>query len=356
MKIALICDTHVGVRGDSTFFLDLFSKFMSNVFVPKLEENNIKTVIHLGDLVDRRKYVNILTAYHVRKDFLVPLNLKGIDTHIIAGNHDVFHKNTNKINALRELVSDGEYFKNIKIYEGPRTLIFDSINIDFIPWICEDNYKETMEFINNSKSQICMGHLEIEKFPMYKGIPSEHGMSASVFEKYDMVMSGHYHTRSHAKNIWYLGSHGEFTWSDHNDPKGFHIFDTNTRELTFIENPYKVFKKIFYDDRKELNEIPKDLDSSIIKVIVSSKEDPYKFDKFISKIEKQNPIELQIVEDHLNLHLENDTNIIDEAESTLDIFKNYIGKLDLSPTMKEPLENLMVELYTEALSIEETWQ
>lgn len=354
MLIALITDTHWGVRGDNPFFLDLNKKFLDNTFFPKIEELNIKTCIHLGDLVDRRKYVNILTANRVRNDFLSPINDKNIKTHIIAGNHDCYHKNTNKINALQELV--GPSYSNINIYDSPYTLEFDGVSIDLIPWICDENYKETMEFISNSKSQICMGHLEIEKFPMYKGIPSEHGMSASVFEKYDMAMSGHYHTRSHAKNIWYLGSHGEFTWSDHNDPKGFHIFDTNNRELTFIENPYKVFKKIFYDDTKELNEIPKDLDSSIIKVVVSSKEDPYKFDKFISKIEKQNPIELQIVEDHLNLHLENETNIIDEAESTLDIFKNYIGKLDLSPTMKEPLENLMIELYTEALSIEETWQ
>lgn len=354
MRLALLTDTHWGVRGDNPFFLDLNKKFLDNTFFPKLEELNIKTCIHLGDLVDRRKYVNILTANRVRNDFLSPINDKGIKTHIIAGNHDCYHKNTNKINALQELV--GPSYSNINIYDSPYTLELDGLSIDLIPWICDENHKETMEFINNSKAQICMGHLEIEKFPMYKGIPSEHGMSASIFDKYDMVMSGHYHTRSHAKNIWYLGSHGEFTWSDHNDPKGFHIFDTNTRELTFIENPYRVFKKIFYDDRKELNEIPKDLGSSIIKVVVSSKEDPYKFDKFISKIEKQNPIELQIVEDHLNLHLENETNIIDEAESTLDIFKKYIGKLDLSPTMKEPLENLMVELYTEALSIEETWQ
>lgn len=354
MKLALLTDTHWGVRGDNPFFLDLNKKFLDNTFFPKLKELNIKTCIHLGDLVDRRKYVNILTANRVRNDFLKPLNDELIETHIIAGNHDCYFKNTNKINALQELV--GSAYNHINIYDSPETLEFDGVSIDLIPWICEDNYKETMDHIANSKAQICMGHLEIEKFPMYKGIPSEHGMSASVFEKYDMAMSGHYHTRSHAKNIWYLGSHGEFTWSDHNDPKGFHIFDTNTRELTFIENPYRVFKKIFYDDTKELPDITEDLSSSIIKVVISSKEDPYKFDKFIEVIEKQNPIELQIVEDHLNLHLENETNIIDEAESTLDIFKKYIGKLELSPTMKEPLEKLMVDLYIEAMSLEETWQ
>ena len=39
-------------------------------------------------------------------------------------------------------------------------------------------------------------------------------------------------------------------WSDYNCPKGFHIFDTETRELERIENPLKIFKKFMYDDTK----------------------------------------------------------------------------------------------------------
>ena len=32
-------------------------------------------------------------------------------------------------------------------------------------------------------------------------------------------------------------------------PRGFHIlFDTETRELEFIQNPYEMFHKIYYDD------------------------------------------------------------------------------------------------------------
>ena len=40
-------------------------------------------------------------------------------------------------------------------------------------------------------------------------------------------------------------------WSDYNCPKGFHIFDTDTRELERIENPLPIFKKLSYDDTKE---------------------------------------------------------------------------------------------------------
>lgn len=352
MKLALICDTHWGVRGDNLFFLDQNKKFLDNVFFPTLQQENIDTVIHLGDLVDRRKYVNILTASRVRSDFLDKLKDKQV--YILAGNHDCFYKNTNKVNALKELIED-KYNYNV-IDNEAKTLDFDSVPITLVPWICDDNQTAIFDHMNSTNAQICMGHFEIEKFPMYKGLPSDHGLHLDTFKKFDMVMSGHYHTRSQARNIWYLGAHAEFTWMDCNDPRGFHIFDTSTRELTFIENPYKVFRKLFYHEDKELPELGEYISSSIIKVVIQKKDDPYKFDKFIEKLELFNPIELQIVEDHLNLHLEEDTNIIDEAESTLDIFKKYIDKLDLSSSTKEPLNRLISELYTEAMSLEETWQ
>jgi len=351
MKIALITDTHWGVRNDSTLFLDLNKKFLDTVFFPELEKQNINTIIHLGDLVDRRKYVNILTATRVRQDFLDPLKERGMNVYIIAGNHDCFYKNTNKINALQELVLEPFHI----IDNDPLEVTFDGLNMLLVPWICDNNRGNILECIDNTTAQICMGHFEIEKFPMYKGMPSEYGDSPSMVQKFDMVMSGHYHTRSHAKNIWYLGAHAEFTWSDYNDPRGFHIFDTQTRELTFIENPYRVFHKIFYKD-SITPVIPDNVNTSIIKVVIQSKEDPYKFDNFIAELEAANPVELQIVEDHLNLHLEDESNIIDEAESTLDIFRKYIGKLEIQSSIKESLENLIVDLYTEAVSLEETWQ
>ena len=58
MKIALITDTHWGARNDNVIFSNYFRKFYDNIFFPLLEERNIKTLLHLGDVVDRRKYIN----------------------------------------------------------------------------------------------------------------------------------------------------------------------------------------------------------------------------------------------------------------------------------------------------------
>lgn len=356
MKIALITDTHYGVRNDNISFLDNSKKFFDEIFFPYIDDHSIGTVIHLGDIVDRRKFINIHTANRLKKDFLEPLSSRGIDFHLIIGNHDTYFKNTNEINAPRELIV-GKY-PGFKIYSNVATTVnFDGVAIAFIPWINSENRTETFEHLKATNAQIAMGHLEIQGFEMFKGSVVSHGDDRSVFDKFDIVMSGHFHHRSSDGHIYYLGSHAEFTWSDYDDPKGFHIFDTETRELEFVRNPYTMFKKIWYNDSDE-EFTKKKIDysqfkDSIVKVIVTCKNNPYWFDKFIENIETENPIQLQIVEDHLNLGFEEDEQqIIDEAESTLDIFKRYISNYEESSINKEKLTNKVIELYNEAMSVE----
>lgn len=356
MKLALITDTHWGVRNDNVAFLDNSKKFLDNTFFPYLDEHNIRTVIHLGDIVDRRKYININTARRLREDFLQPLSLREIDFHLIIGNHDTYFKNTNDVNSGRELIV-GRY-PTFKIYSNQAvTVDFDGLPILFIPWITSENKEETFNAIQKTNAQIAMGHLEIQGFEMFKGSIVSHGEDRSVFDKFDIVMSGHFHHKSTDGHIYYLGSHAEFTWSDYNDPRGFHIFDTETRELKFIQNPYRMFKKVWYndsdDDFLQTKVDYSQFKDSIVKVIVTCKNNPYWFDKFIENIETEEPIQLQIVEDHLNLDLaEDEQQIINEAESTLDIFKKYINSYDNDQISKEKLTNKVVELYNEAISLE----
>jgi len=353
MKIALITDTHWGVRNDNIAFMDNSKRFLDEVFFPYLDSNNVRTVVHLGDLVDRRKYINIRTANRLRQDFLEPLSNGGYDVHIIAGNHDTYFKNTNSVNALQELVV-GKY--NFKVYDQiPREVEFDNLTVLMLPWICDENRKISLEKIRSTPAQIVMGHLELAGFEMYRGSIVSHGDDRSLFDRFDSVLSGHYHHRSSDGTIHYLGSHAEFTWSDYDDPRGFHILDTETRDLTFIENPYKMFDKVWYDD-VTIGREPEGIDLSllkdkIIKIIVTNKTDPYKFDMFISQIEKVGVIDMQIVEDHLNLGIEEDSDILNEAESTIDIFKKYINGFELNVN-KQKLQDKVIDLYQEALTIE----
>ena len=103
MKIAIINDTHFGARGDSQIFFDYFMRFFDDVFFPYLEEHNIDTIIHAGDLMDRRKFINFNILNQVRTRFMDKLKSKNIKMHCILGNHDVYYRNTNEINSIREL-------------------------------------------------------------------------------------------------------------------------------------------------------------------------------------------------------------------------------------------------------------
>jgi DNA repair exonuclease SbcCD nuclease subunit len=352
MKLALITDTHWGIRNDHAAFMDNTKDFLDNIFFPYIDSNNISTVVHLGDILDRRKYVNINTARRLREDFLTPLKERNLDVHIITGNHDTYFKNTNDVNSIEELVV-GKF--NFKTYTDAAEVVFGGVPILFIPWICDDNRKQILNAIQTTKSQIVMGHLEIQGFEMHKGSIVSHGDDRHVFDKFDIVMSGHYHHRSSDGHIFYLGSHAEFYWSDYDDPRGFHIFDTETREITYIENPYKMFRKVWYNDADD-SFLQKKIDYSIyrgsmVKVIVTNKTNHYWFDKFIEQLENENPIDIQIVEDHLHLDLEENEDIVNEAESTLEIFKKYIENYELKNIDKDKLSKKIVDLYNEALSL-----
>lgn len=347
MLIGIITDTHWGIRGNNELFHDNNKLFLENVFFPTLDKENITTVIHLGDLVDKRKDINFNTANRLRNDFLEPLNNREIDTHIIVGNHDCYYKNTNSLNALNELV--GNHYNKIRYYNDVDEITIDGDKILLVPWICDENREKTFNRIGRTDAKICMGHLELVGFQMYKGSFSIEGDDPKDFNKFDIVLSGHYHHRSNSDNIYYLGSHSEFTWADYNDARGFHIFDTKTKKLRFIKNPYTVFKKIFFKNNEQNNE-DLNVKNCIVKVIVQSKENSYNFDKFIDDLEKQNPVELQIIEDQITINENND--LINEAESTIDIFKKYIKTNEFNNVDKHHLEKIIIELYHESLSLE----
>ncbi len=350
MRIALITDSHVGVRGDSQAFLDLHKRFLDETFFPYIDTNEIRTVVHLGDLLDKRKVTNNLTMYRLREDFLDPLQRRAVQLHMILGNHDLYYRNTHAVSSVKEILREYPF----EVYERPTERFFGDTGILFVPWICDENREETMTALSTSKCPIVLGHLEIRGFEMYRGMLENHGMDANVFDRFDTVCSGHFHHKSSRGGIHYLGSPLQFTWSDYGDPRGFHVLDTETRELTFVENPHRVFEKVWYDDsHTEWFSTARiyGMKDKIVKVIVKSKNVPAAFDKFISLIEEQNPIELQVVEDHLNADIVDDGSLTD-TEDTLTVCRTMIDQTSFSDPLKWRVKGLISSLYQEAVSLE----
>jgi metallophosphoesterase superfamily enzyme len=156
MKIALLNDTHFGCRNDSPAFLDYQNKFFDDIFFPYVEEHNIKTIIHLGDVVDRRKFINFQVAHNFQKKFWKKLWDLKIDTHIILGNHDTYYKNTNEVNSIQQLVTTFDGVNEPWIYTSPKTVNFDGLDILLLPWICDATQEESINAIDKSTAQICM--------------------------------------------------------------------------------------------------------------------------------------------------------------------------------------------------------
>ncbi len=352
MKIAIISDQHYGARADSTIFLDYFERFYVNIFFPTLKERNIKTIVDLGDTFDRRKYINFGTLNRVRKMWFEPIEENKYTLHSIIGNHTSFFKNTNEVNALHELFGN---YKNIKIYKDPQEIDLDGLSVLVVPWINIENYERTINAIKHSKSKIVMGHLELSGFYMHKGIKNDSGMDKTIFNKFKQVFSGHYHHRSDDGKIFYLGSPYETTFADLKDTKGFHIFDTVTKKLEFIPNPYRMFHRVYYDDRgKTFDDLigRKKLDKlkgTYIKIIVMYKTNPFIFDQFLERLYKAEPTDISVVE---NFAPEgSDVSDVDMAEDTLTILGKYVDGLDLDVN-KDRIKDQLRSLYVEASSMD----
>lgn len=202
MRIIFLGDTHFGARSDSLVFHNHFDKFYTGVLFPYMEKENITHIIQLGDLFDRRKYINFNTLHLAREYFFEPLRQKGFTMDVFVGNHDTYYRSGNEVNSPNLLL--GEY-TNIRTFSEPVTCTYDDIDIALLPWVNTTNHDECMEFLDETKAPILLGHLEIAGFEMYKGSVVDHGMPMEPFMKFDTVCSGHFHHKSSRGNIHYLG-------------------------------------------------------------------------------------------------------------------------------------------------------
>ena len=343
MRIGLITDTHFGARKGSKLFHDYFEQFYKNVFFPTLEKEEITTVLHLGDAFDSRKSIDYQSLEWTKRVVLDPL-LK-YDVHMLVGNHDAYYKNTNSVNSPSLLLQN---YSNIKTYSDPEVIKIENLNVLLIPWICADNEEKTLRLIKNSGCKVAMGHLELNGFQAHRGHTMDDGMDSIVFDNFTKVFSGHYHTRSNNGTVFYLGNPYEIFWNDVNDTRGFHIFDTETLEHTPVNNPYKMYCVIYYDDDNYQTFDTREYENKIVKVIVRKKSNTKKFEKFIDKLYTSNVSELKIVE---NLQIEENEDFeAYESEDTLSILNRYVEESEISLD-KSIVQKMLHEIYREACEI-----
>lgn len=371
-KYALVTDSHAGARGDSLVFNEFFFKFWEGTFFPYLEKHGIKNVIHLGDLVDRRKFINFAVSDSWHKRFFKVFEDKGISLKVIIGNHDTYYKNTNDVNCMNQIFWG---YKNVEVFSEATDVFLSEENPErpyaFIPWINSGNFHKTMDYIKGTGATTAFGHLEISGFEMDAGNVCDAGFNRKIFDDFKTVFTGHFHHKSTDGHIYYLGNTYQITWADFGEKRGFHVYDTESDILDFVPNPNVMFHKLVYDDSDPedmrnqlasngaLQVLHDNIKGTYVKVVIVNKNDPHLYDMYMDTIQRMEPFEITTAED-FTVPIEDGEELDDlEGTDTVSVLNKYIDSLEANSALPQSItgtrtKNVLRELYVEAVNLENT--
>lgn len=347
-QIIILGDMHIGARNASLPVANFQIKFFTEQLFPFMQENNITKIFQLGDVFDVRKFTNH-SIFDLWKTQVFDEMIKlGIEFYCLVGNHDSAFKNTINVNSPDLLLKKN--FSNVKVFSVPTEVVVGHNSFLFIPWICQENEKAIEELIKSTAADVCLGHFEFKGYEMHKGQKAEDGMDIKGFEKFKLLLSGHFHTR----NLPYVGTPYEMSWIDFGDAKGFHVLNSDTLDIKFIKNKKSLFKKFEYDDAcnpddyyKEI--IAEEFIGTYAKIVVVNKKNLVGFDLFINKLDSIGVLDLKIVEDISSLESSADDEEL-KLDDTKTLLSKYIDTTDFELD-KERLKNKMIALYVESINI-----
>ena len=352
MRVAIITDQHFGMRKGSRLFHEYFQRFYEDIFFPTLEREGITTLIDMGDTFDNRRSIDLWSLEWCKTHYFDRLRDLGITVYSVVGNHTAYFKNKNDVNTINLLLR--EYPNMVLVRDHAEYQIGDTKCL-FLGWINEENRDKIKRKVKSTTAKVAFGHLELNGYSVYKGYTQDHGHhgDADMFNKFDRVFTGHYHTRSNDGKIFYLGNPYEMFWNDCEDTRGFHIFDTETYDLEPINNPYRMFYKIYYDDTPYQIFDATEYAGKIVKVIVRQRSNPKDFEKFIDKLNSVGVEDLKVIEsadwNHGYIHATDFD--ADEDENTIALLNRFIeeSEIDLDKTR---IKKLVGGLYAQACEVE----
>lgn len=347
-KVALIGDMHFSIRAGSPIFIENMNEFLQKCFFPYTKQHGIKTVIQTGDLFDNRKKNDNLAIHNAKVNFFDVMASEGMEFHTIVGNHCMHYLDKTYPNSSDLFLSD-EYH-NVHVYSKPKTINVDGLSIDMICWICESNKSAIMDFISRSSSKVAVAHPELNGFKMNAVHECEHGMEMEVFKNYQLVIAGHFHEKSIKGNINYVGSPTQHSYGDVDSIRGFWVLDTESLKMEFIENPYRLFEKIFYYDGIDYKQIP-NCENKYISVVIPDVVDEIKYKKFLEEVWSHTPHD--VIANHQKEKRQADVEV-DEDELVIDVTDISNLVIDVVPFLTKVTkeidstcdEKMLIDKYT----------
>lgn len=268
MKILLFTDLHMCPRASiinkwGTKYRSRLENCIASVnWLEQLaEELNCDYVISLGDFFDKPDLSSeTITAcndieWSSKKHFS------------LVGNHDASTSSL-LFNSVNSLLS-----ANHAIIAEPHVLKLDDCNICFLPYVVECDRLPINEYfsdIDDSKPKVILSHNDISGIQLGPVI-SKTGFSVEEIEaNCDLFVNGHLHNGQTISNK--IVNLGNLTGKDFGENAFKHnhnvaILDTNTLQLTFIENPYAYnFYKLQVDTEQDLSVFNKLKNNSVLSI------------------------------------------------------------------------------------------
>ena len=340
-KIALIGDTHFGIKKGVDWFFNSQLNFLKDEFIPYLKKSGIKNIVFLGDIFDNRIAVDV-KIQNIIFDFFKN-DLKDFNVFIILGNHDIYLNSSLKYFSLKYL----SLLKNINIIDKIQTIKICDVNLLAVPW--QVNKKDFNNYISNNviDSKVLLGHFAIKGFKFNKHVINTDGFDNEIFyNNFDLTFSGHFHTRSKQKKsnneIIFIGSSYQLTRNDIDEEKGFCVLDINTLKYEYVNNNTSVK----YIDITYPQTISSELiKNNIIDINIEYTDDcnESKIQKYIKKVESYEPIQTQLkIKNNLLNEVINDCDI----KNSYDLMYEYVKKQNFKD--ESNIYKILEMLYEEA--------
>jgi len=346
----VVGDLHWGIRRDDKWVYDYQYEALKKI-TDYAKLNGIKTIIQTGDAFDVRSSVSQITLNRVRTE-IMPL-FDGLQLIIPVGNHDMRYREMIQPNTLEEVLG---HYDNVTIINKPTTVMLnDKVPIDIIPWICNENRDDIMDFIKKSKTKYCVGHFELDGYYFYQGMKSS-GADPSFLKKYDRVFSGHYHTISEGGNVLYVGTPYTLTSGDGNDSRGVWELQFTNKKCTekFIENDVMNHVKIRFNaetfDKKTVGDYKgKHVDVKVVKR--ESDNGKMNVNKFEQLLIDAGVHSLKISDtiNYDDIELVTSDDII--IKDNMDLVEDYISQLDCDENSKKSIKRMFDSMYIEAIKL-----
>lgn len=326
MKFVMLTDTHLGIKNNKEFWLDLTEKLFDQVIEFCLRED-IDTIVHLGDFFNDRKSLNVRTMLK-GWEICKKISDNDIKIYIIKGNHDQYYKNISEPLSLFYL----NPMENVEVVATEPLYLTEKEVL--VPWGYDIGDIEVA--VENGKyCTNLFGHFEINGFVTnHSGSIHDdvNSYQPSAFDLFNRVFSGHFHTKSKDRNITYIGSAFALNFNDIGDTRGYYLYEDG--ETEFYEFNFAP-KFVRIDNIEDITE--ENIKGNIVEFIFKEDYGIVENDQIIQSINDLQPIELHIKS---NIKLEVEEGSEEEIEDIGDnseVIMDYIDKRKVPKNIKKDM-------------------